>query len=485
MKALIKSWGFALITVLAVSIFPVAFLFSRNANEVNFSDVVPALLFFGCVGIIFLLIFGLMFRSADKAAITAVLFALLFVNFTHVETIILFLSPKLKYWHTVSIILLIGLHVVYLIWRFVPNRIAKDISHIVTIVFGVLIIINIVASVPQLVNKIQAEQRLTHESEETRTEVLSNSENPNIYIFGFDEYANFTQMEQGYSYDNAPLRKFFAENNFNVSYDSHNESIYSATVWTNLVNLDYIVTNNDSESDRGVIRQQGALFSLLREKGYNVQILETGTFFTRESPTRDQVVVAGAMTSGGENFYDICMEMTILYPFHSSDHAESMNSIHNIVGYVCEMEKPQTSTFTLAYLPFPHVPFLVDENGNSIPTGQSLNLRDDKYYLGQYIYATKLMIQMMESVLSKDPDAVIMVCSDHGMRATTDPELFLEGKFSYEFASNPLMAVYFQGKPLPEIENQSGVNTVRIILNSLWDTGFEILEVPKDTYKYK
>lgn len=484
MKALIKSWGFALVTVLAVSIFPVAFLFSRNANEVNFSDVVPALLFFGCVGIIFLLIFGLMFRSADKAAITAVLFALLFVNFTHIETIILFLSPKLKYWHTVSIILLIGLHVVYLIWRFVPNRIAKDISHIVTIVFGVLIIINIVASVPQLVNKIQAEQRLTHESEETRTEALSNSENPNIYVFIFDEYANFTQMEQGYSYDNAPLRDFFAENNFNVSYDSHNESIYTATILTNFVNLDYVVTNNDSESDREVVRRQGALFSLMRGYGYDVQILEAGTFFTMESPARTRVVDS-AMTSGGENFYDICMEMTVFYPFHSSDHAESVDGIHNVVEYVCEMEKPQSNTFTLTYLLFPHVPFLVDEDGNHIPTGQSLNMRDDKYYLGQYIYATKLMIQMLESVLSKDPGAVIMVCSDHGIRATTDPELFLEGKFSYELTSNPLMAVYFQGKPLPEIENQSGINTMRIILNSLLDADLDILEVPKDTYKYK
>ncbi|MCH5286597.1 MAG: hypothetical protein J1E43_04175 [Christensenellaceae bacterium] len=484
MKKVVRQWGLPALTSILVSIFPVWFLFCQNADEVDIVEMLPVLFRYAGVGIVIFLIFALLVKRTGKSAIFTAVLMLILTNFVLLENGMKLLVPQLKYWHTLPILLFIAGHLIWFIWRRMPDDLAQTVASVLSLVFGALILMNLATSAPQIINRIQAKQQQSELAAVPQQAQQAVSGKPNIYLFVFDEYANFRQMEDGYNYDNAMLKDFLTENNFTISYTSHNDSISTVTVLTNLANLDYVVNNSTSASDMETLRKSGALFSLMRENGYRVQVMEVENFFGQESPVRGKAS-SSAVTAGGESFLDICMAMTALYPFHRNNHAESMTEIMNVVQYVSNMDAPSASTFTLTYLCFPHVPFLVDENGNAVPTEQNLNLKEDKYYLGQYIYATKLMIQMLENILEKDPDAAIMVCSDHGVRATTDRDLFLEGKFAYEYASNPLDVVYYQGKLLPEIEGQSGVNTLRILLNAVWGTDFALLDVPEDTSVYK
>jgi len=109
--------------------------------------------------------------------------------------------------------------------------------------------------------------------------------------------------------------------------------------------------------------------------------------------------------------------------------------------------------------------------------------KEKKYYLGQYIFATEKMREIAELLVENDPNSIIIIQSDHGARASSDPDLFLE-IFPLEDVSNIFNAVYYKGEKL-DIEGLSGVNTLRLVLNKAFTERFDMLEVPVDTYKYK
>jgi len=436
------------------------------------------------------LLFGALTHSAGKAAIIAALFMLILTNFSFLEKAIKHVLPGLKYWHTAPIVLVAGLHIAYLLWRFLKDEMAADIMKITGLVFGGLILFNVAISTPQIINHVQAQRQLRQaQAERQEQQSGTATDMPNIYLIIFDEYANFPQMEEYYQYDNAPLRGFLEEHNFSISYTSHNDSIISSTILTNLVNCNYIVDNYTSESDRKVLRKNGALFDILRNHGYRVQIFETGDCFGGSLPDHLEKAAfkSGATTIGGDNLQDILLQRTIIYPIQrvlANDNSLLDNRVMIMADYLSLPEAlPKGGVFTLAYFSFPHQPFLVNENGESNDPGQWENWKDPQYYLGQYQYATKQMLRILENIVNNDPNSIIILQSDHGARASTD-EKFMT-KFPLEVMNNPLNTVYYQGNNSLDISGLSSVNTLRIILNELFDLNYEIVPVPEDTYRYR
>lgn len=457
-------------TVFLVSSFPALFIYFQNAEEAGFHEIAAVLPLFYAVGIVLLLIWSAVYRSVEKGAITAVLFTFIITNFTLLESILKFFFRHLKYWHTVPIILVLGLHAAYAVRRFLPAAVAKDIVKIICLVFGVLILFNGVTNMPKIMRRMQIRHELQVNAEQSQPVATEYNGKPNIYLFLFDEYANFPQMEQQYGYENKVLKNFLEENHFSISYTSHNEAVTTTTIVTNLVNLDYLVNAYTNVSEKTTLRKQGALYTLLQEHGYAVQIIDFSGFLVDDSPVRQQVA-ASAATMGGESLSDLLLQKTIIYPFYTTDTAKALDSILNLVGYMSDEENlPSDSTFTMVYLCFPHTPFIVDADGHELLPGHSSDWTNQQYYLGQYKYATKLMLQMLNNILEHDKNSVILLQSDHGARGG--------GKYPLEFMSSPLNAVYYQGIQQLDIEGESSVNTLRIVLNHVLGTNFEMLPVP-------
>jgi len=474
MKADIKKMFFPVLNVLFVAIFPAVFLFCQNADEAGFSEIVPAIVIFAFIGLLVFFLSLLITRSAVHSSIIASILILILTNFIMLEDLLKLFWPNLKYWHTVSIILVLGLHICYAVWRFLNTEWAYDIAKVLCLVFGTLILVNVVTSAPNVINRMQMERQLKN-TQNIIEDIDVLNEKPNIYMFIFDEYANFPQMEEYYDYDNALLRDFLEKHNFSISYTSHNESTATKIIITNLVNLDYIVDDNLSAADVEVVRKKGYLFTLLKEHGYKVNVLETGNFLGGHMPNNVSAQ-SYASTINGENLLDLCMKNSIIYPFWRSDIASSIDKIMQIVDYMSTPEcLPDNNTFTMVYLCFPHTPFLVNEDGHPIPFSQSANWEDKKYYLGQYKYATKIMIKMLDNIIQNDSNSIIILQSDHGARASTANGLMIP--FSMEMMTNPLNAVYYQGNKILEIDGLSSVNTIRVVLNSLLRTDLSIIDV--------
>lgn len=94
------------------------------------------------------------------------------------------------------------------------------------------------------------------------------------------------------------------------------------------------------------------------------------------------------------------------------------------------------------------------------------------------------MIDVLDVLRQNDPQSLIIVMSDHGARASTDPALFME-KFELNDMNNILNTFYYCGEDLSPYTGKSAVNTLRVLLNHVLGTDFSELEVPADEYKYK
>ena len=484
MKQKLTKWMIPLLSVIFVAIFPAIFLYGNNSDQVNLQDVMQPMFIFLAIALAFFVFFFLIIRNSYKAAIIAIVFMLVFENFAALENLLLVIFPDLRYWHTIAIWLFIILHLAYFIYRFLPSEIEKSITSVLCLVFGMLIVMNGLIAIPGVINKVNAKKLQLEKEQETQSQadmIDANEDLPNIYLLIFDEYCGFNQIKKYYHYDNKVLQDFLKENRFTISYNGHNESIMTSTITTNIVNLDYVVTNYTSEAEKEVLRHNGKLFQLLESKGYEIRRLTNTGFYGEDYEFEGMESNDAVLTVSGESIYDLIWDKTAAYPFVDYSFKQNFPQI----DFLSDASNiPTESTLTLMHVILPHTPFYFDENGNNNSIIDWDNWVDDKYYLGQYKYVTKLMIEVLDTLVKNDPNSLIIVMSDHGARASSDPNLFME-KFDLNDMNNFFNAFYYCGEDLEQYVDRSAVNTLRLLLNHVVNTQYEELEVPIDEYKYK
>lgn len=469
----------SVLSVLATAAFPVLFLYCSNAEEAGFVEILKPLFIFCGIGGLALAISLIVMKSPMKAAATACLFVLAFSNYTLIEQMIQRLFSQLQYWHIMPVVFVCWLHVAYFIWKKLPEEICADMVSVLCFVMCSMIALNFALCMPKILSKLSVQKKLMQSKAQASQSIIqADTEMPNVYVILFDEYAGFKQISQYYGYENKELQDYLTEKGFTISMDSHNECVNTNTIVTNLVNLDYVVELDTPSGEKSMLRHQGELYSLMREHGYQLIGVESGTFLGLESRLNNQGG-SSALTVSGEDMAYLCYQKTPLYPFNNLNVSKMFRAEQYAIDYLKKKENiPTIPSFTFVYVNMPHEPFYVDENGNGVLLTEYHNWRDDRYYLGQFKYATKQMINILDNILRWDDDSIIVLMSDHGARASSDPELFMK-KFPLEVMNNPLMAVYYRGKPMTEIKGLSGVNVLRRVVSRLFDMDYAIVEVPE------
>lgn len=475
----LKRFILPIMSTIAISVFPPLFLYFQNANEANFADVIfPILLFVG-TGIIIFSIFLIIYKNNYKAAVISSIFNFIFLNYSLIESIITRIFPMLRYWHIVLILAFFMGHIVWILLK----KISPDLIHIITsvifFVFSGLILFNAIIATPKIINKISyiklTEQKLME------NQIDKEKEFPNIYYLILDEYSSINFIKKYYNYDNTNFTNYLKKLGFNVSLNSYNESIMTSTVTANLLNLDYLVHNNMPESEKNYYRKNNFLFEFLGDKGYKIVGLGNSEAYGLKNASFENSS-PNAKTIEGKTITDIIFSKTIIKPFYNISYNKSVDAILNTFKYLKDPSNYSENTFTFCHLVCPHEPFYFNKHGNVYKNPNS-NWKDPKYYLGQYIFTTNQITEIIDSIVTNDPNSCIIIQSDHSARASSDPELFLE-IFDLEDISNIFNAVYYKGKEL-NIEGLSGVNTLRLLLNKVFGENFEIINVPIDNYKYK
>ena len=330
-------------------------------------------------------------------------------------------------------------------------------------------------------------------------------DNPNIYFLVFDEYGAMGAMEKYYNYDCTPMREFMRSSGINWSEQSYSMSSHTKECMTDFNMMDFVSVSKGRKT-LASYRRNSALKEVFGDQlGYTLyQCSENPAWFGHISSLRTRSVRDSfkKTTMDGVESSEIVKDQSILgafenilgvltpqskitgeseslkkYGYYSTDEirkssAFKKNLYHSDANNVMEIldffedesnfGKTAEKHAIFSYIRCPHVPFFFDEYGQVLAFGQRMNWNKPDYYLGQYIYITKHMVTIFKTIISNDPDSIIIVFSDHGVRTHKQSFCDITPKGDrWSFA-----AVYYCGRPL-DIEGMSGVNILRLIATKL------------------
>lgn len=472
-----------ILAITLVSAFPVLFLYLNNADEMRLSEIWAPLGLFVLIGLGLFAVSLVFVRNLSKAAIISSVFMLIFSNYMLIQTGIQNIFPQLGYQHILPILLFVAGHIVWRIGRHLNRDSASNIALVLAIVFGGLTLLNVVIGIPGIVKTMSAEQAIKKEQDkQAEGKVETGKELPNFYYLIFDEYSNFDIIQKYYSFDNSAFGSYLENEKFNVSYDSVNDSSHTFTILGNIFELDYKFNDSTSTIELEQARKDSNLRRTLEQNGYDV--LGLGLTFNHMSiplVTGDQAGgESKATTMGGEDFMTLLLQNTAAGPLLPKDDGNAERQVLlDVVNYFADAsnyKKHENNTAFISYLKTPHQPFVFKEDGSENDLMNWHNWVDPQQYLGQYIYVTQCIEQIVSNIIKNDPNAIIVLQSDHSARSKQDES----GKFliSMQDRRHHLNAVYYQGKPVDEIEGQSGLNTIRIVFSKMLEKEFPVLEVP-------
>lgn len=326
---------------------------------------------------------------------------------------------------------------------------------------------------------------------------------PNVYFFILDEYSSFEILSKYYGYDNAVFNDFLEMEGFNVSRESYSTDNQTEHSICDLLNLDYI--SRELSKDECLDASSNApLNTIFSEMGYTEFQISTNNHYINgvvslnsdagqealeeialEGDDSGEIVsdnsISGALSEllgGMDNGSDVDVDTDALneWGFYPSDYIRSTYEDRSNYDYACSVlrifdyfEDPANYTattprVTYTYMTATHVPFTFDEYGGLISGSKSRDWEDTEVYLGQYKFISKHMMASISTIIENDPDSIIIVMSDHGIRYHADCSLMHTFYITDKDSCRILNAVYVKGQQY-DIEGLSGVNTLRYVLS--------------------
>ena len=126
-----------------------------------------------------------------------------------------------------------------------------------------------------------------------------------------------------------------------------------------------------------------------------------------------------------------------------------------------------------------HDPYTFDREGNVIDESMQYIAN---YYLGNYIYSTYLLVDMLEYIKNNDDDAIIIVQGDHGIHTIKDEymlEIFSSNMKDVQEIRNSVISAYYipdKYKNGDEVYLNNPLNISRYIVNSYIGNNYDYIE---------
>ena len=468
----------ALFAILFVCLFPCIFMFSTNAGEARFQDIFPFLGLFLATAAAGFLVCCVIFRNISRAGFMTSLGMLVVINFSMLSSAVESLLPWFHSKFQLLTICLILLILMVLLLRKKPNLNALCI--ILAIAFGVLCLMNMIMAVPKLI------AAASYHKPETEL-ILSDGERfqgekRNVYYLIFDEYGGDENLEIYFGYDNSAFYTALEEKGFSVSHSTKNtESCWTDTLIPNLLNLDYVASDEMPEKSRREFLNHPYLYQLFSENGYEINLINhraylktEGTHELTENQVEDNIseyLLENSLFSKIPPIRDYISRK--LFEYYRDNYAAPLNNafaaMQNSSSYA--MDEP---TLTVSYIQSPHAPLIFRADGSQNETWKQWDWREEDLYPQQLQFVNQQILSAVTNIQERDPEAVIILLSDHGARVPLHMvEQFGGPRFDAEketpVMQSALCCVYVPGQTL-SIEGETGINAVRMTLDAAFGT---------------
>lgn len=486
-----KAWLSGSLAIVLTCLYPCVFLFSQNAGEANASDMLPFFLLFLVTALAGLGVCGAILRNFSRAAFLTCLGMLVVINFTMVTDAIEAALPWLhsKYVLILCGVLLLGLLVVLL--RKKPNLTAGCI--ILALTFGVLSAMSVIQAIPKLLMTARYEEQREDRgnTENAQSGVVFSGEKRNVYYLLFDEYGGDENLMTYFDFDNSAFYEALEERGFSVSHTSYNtESCWTDTLVPNLLNLSYVAEDSMPEKVRRTYLEEPLLTRMFAENGYQVNLINHRAFLRMKGVR--ELTQGQTEDNISEYLFEnsiycklpVIKEQITLWMFENyRDHYQGPleNALEALL--TCAQEAQAGPTLTVSYIQCPHAPFVYNADGSTRDLSTGWYWKDKSLYPGQLQYLNTVILEAIDNIRESDPEAVILLQSDHGARVPLHMVEQFDGPRFDAVKETPVMqstlcCVYLPGQRL-EIEGDTCINAARKALDAAFGT--ELGEIPAKT----
>lgn len=348
------------------------------------------------------------------------------------------------------------------------------------------------------------------------------TEKPNVYYLLFDRYANAETLKNTYQYDNQPFLNNLKQQGLTVREEAYANYPFTTQSVSSTLSVDYHDElgkqfKNDAKDFQTAFPYRKFLDNspvtqAFQASGYQYNQVSSWWDFTRINPSADtNPSKSFRLRILGKNYWltdlqrDI-VNKSILSPLllkgltignativqYQLDRNPAQNfhsQINAVEAIAANSNKQSTPQFTFAHILSPHDPYVFDADGNT-PNydGNRTDNGADEYvkYTNQLTYVNSQLTELIATIRSSDPSAVIVLQTDEGPY----PKQF-RGKLSASHYYDPInldlegqrqkfgiLAAYY----LPGVEQQvaataidSSVNAFRYVLNQYLGYNLEML----------
>lgn len=479
-----------MLSLIFTCFFPCVFLYAHNVDEAPFTSMFPFFGVFLLNGVMFMILYALILRGAGRAAFMADISMLMVINFSVCLSGLQHLIPDLT---ATALMIAFGvvllLLLALLLWK---KPTLKILCGLFALAFGALTVVNLAtAAIFNLRTRSDPDADASEAFETYEPKTLS-GEHPNVYFFLFDGYAGAENLKHYYDYDNEPFLKELEAKGFTVSRDSHNpESLRTVTIVPNLMNMNYVINGKMTTAQRDAFLVMPNFFRTFADNGYQINLINHLNYFgdagcnvLTEKQSR-RTISDFLLTN---SLYDqLPFIKTQLNRYIHADYVATYTGpLFNALDAEsdCWKHVGNGPTLTMGYVQSPHAPTILDKNGKLVDNYENVGWKWDRHelYLGQLEFISNHILKLVETIQEHDPDALIIIQSDHGSRqANHYHDMGLDGWATFDaptenlYMQNILNCVYYRGESFP-IQGLTGINTLRTVLNQVFSTDYEMIK---------
>jgi len=500
---------------LLVAVFPVLSLYAHNIYELLPASLVRPLTVSVLMTLVVAGVLLLAFRNFRKAAILTSVLLIWFFSYGHLHGWLagrIVESQKFSIGDGLFLTLFFSVAVTTLALRRTKNKLDR-----VTRFLNVASLALVLVALGNILRfELFTEEAARREPSAITTSLPEGAIKPDIYYLIFDRYAGQKVLSDFYNFDNKSFLDFLQETGFYVASESTANYPMTLLSLTSSLNLDYLPALFEQFPSRSVetpaypLLENSAVLTLLKGLGY--KYYHVGSWYnpTRLNRNADKNFNFMSLAYRNLDFDSFMRELyqqTILPPIFRKLSQVGLKGVpldikgiksipDNLADLHFNSAKYQFATlkeisslegpkFVFAHILLPHPPMVFGKDCEelSAETGTSLEA-----YLNQLVCTNKFAAEVVEGILSKSRDSIIILQSDEG----TNPPL----KFPYEGLSDTY-GYGFEGAPSGTLKERFGilnaiylpgvdasaelyptitpVNTFRIIFNRFFGTALPLL----------
>jgi hypothetical protein len=302
---------------------------------------------------------------------------------------------------------------------------------------------------------------------------------PDVYMFVLDEFSGKNTLKLDFNYDLQPFENKLIERGFIVptSFSNYPNTEFSLPAVMNMMYMDKLVVNMENNSrDFQMTHKILKINNVM--KIFKVNDYDIVTFFGGMGNSYNTQLVDKKLCAFGGFNPDLKKNFVLTY-LPTSYFNEILLENNSREKLECIFKTFEDNTFEdnskpkfiLTHLRLPHEPYVYDENGNIM---QNKDKYDKSAYLSQLKFTETKMLELIDTIQSHSPNAVIIIFSDHGYRGEIDWEN--PKMIDYMRGFNIITSFYFPDGYEKMPSEISNVNIFRVFFNSYFNADFEILE---------